>query len=171
MIIGNAAMHKQIKQLLIFTTALTVTIPASAQEEDVVSDDIDDGINNCITLRNVRRTEVLDGRNVLYHMRGKTVYHNILPRECNGLAREKRFSYATTMGRLCDLDNITVLYPGPYGLSGGNSCQLGKFHRITREDAKALKEAPAVEPAANPLPMPPPQEVGVEEESAEPETN
>ncbi len=163
-------MHKQISQSLIFAVSLTVTIPVTAQEDETVSDNIDDGITNCITLRNVRRTEVIDGRNVLYHMRGRTIYHNILPRECGGLAREKRFSYATTMGRLCDLDSITVLYPDPYGLQGGNSCRLGKFHKISKEDAEALKEAPTLKPV-DPLPMPPPQEVGVEKEPEEPESN
>jgi hypothetical protein len=162
-------MHKQISQLMYFAVALAFTIPATAQEDDKVSKDMDDGMTSCITLRNVRRTEVIDDRNVLYHMRGKTVYLNVLPRACNGLARENRFSYATTMGRLCDLDSITVLYPDPSGLRGGNSCQLGKFHNLTREDARALKENPNPEPESNPLPMPPPQEVGVEDDAKEPE--
>lgn len=163
-------MYKQIRQIVITATALGVMMPASAQDTDEVVDDIGDRTSNCITLRNVRRTEVIDDRNVLYHMRGRTIYHNILPRQCGGLAREKRFSYSTTMGRLCNLDSITVLYNDPFGLGSGNSCQLGKFHKITREDAKALKEPGNNEPAANPLPMPPPQEVGVDDgEPKEPE--
>ena len=163
-------MYKQIQQLVITAVALGVAIPASAQDDqddNEVADDVDDGTTNCITLRNVRRTEVIDDRNVLYHMRGRTVYLNIMPRQCGGLARQNRFSYSTMMGRLCNLDNITVLYDDPFGLSGGNSCQLGKFHKITREDAKALKEAGSRGPAANPLPMPPPQDIGVDD--AEPE--
>jgi hypothetical protein len=67
---------------------------------------------------------------------------------------------------------IRVLYSdafSPYGLREGIGCQLGKFHKITREDATALKE-PAPMPQAQPLPMPEPQEVGADEdEPAEPE--
>lgn len=170
MIIGNAVMYKQIRKLLIMSAAMGVAIPAAAQDEDPVSDDVDDGARSCISLRTIRRTEIIDDRNILFHMRGSTVYHNILPRQCGGLARENRFSYKTTIGRLCSLDLITVLYSDPFGLREGNSCQLGMFHEITREDAKALKEGLNTEPPANPLPMPAPQEIGVgEDEPEEPE--
>lgn len=164
-------MYKQIRKLLIISIALNVGIPASAQDEDPVSDDLGDGSRSCIDLRSVRRTEVIDDRNILFYMRGRTVYHNILPHQCGGLAREDRFSYKTTAGRLCKLDLIRVLYNDPFGLREGNACQLGVFHEITREDAKALKEGPDQELPANPLPMPAPQEVGVgAEEPEEPET-
>ncbi len=171
MIVGKADMYKQIRKYSAIGVALCIAIPVFAQDEDPVEDDYDGEARTCIDLRSVRRTEVIDDRNVLFYMRGSTVYHNILPHQCGGLAREDRFSYTTSIGRLCSLDMIRVLYSDPFGLREGNACQLGKFHKITREDAKAMKENPINEPAANPLPMPEPQEVGVEEqESAEPES-
>jgi len=169
--VGNADMYKQIRELLGMGVALCITIPALAQEDDPVDEDFDSDARSCIDLRSVRRTEIIDDRNILFHMRGKTVYHNILPHQCGGLAREDRFSYTTTIGRLCSLDMIRVLYTDPFGLREGNSCSLGKFHEISREDAKAMKETSINAPAASPLPMPEPQEVGVEEEeSTEPES-
>lgn len=153
-------MYKQITFFLIVLAAAAFLRPANAQDDDAADVEIGDESRNCIDLRSVRRTEVVDDRNILFHMRGSTVYHNILPRQCGGLAREDRFSYETTMGRLCSQDMIRVLYMDPFGLRDGNHCQLGVFHKISREDAKAFKEGASAPPAANPLPMPAPQEVG-----------
>ena len=97
-------------------------------------------------------------------MRGRTIYHNMLPRQCGALAREDRFSYQTSIGRLCRLDSIRVLYDDPFGLRAGNRCSLGLFHKIDREDAEALKEGVGMSPEANPLPMPEPERVGKPEE-------
>jgi hypothetical protein len=167
MIVGNAMMYKRIRRLLLISVAIGVTIPAVAQDEDSVVDEADDSTSRCISLRTVRSTDVVDDRNILFHMRGSIVYHNILPRKCNGLAREDRFSYRTTIGRLCSNDIINVLYNNGSGLREGNACQLGIFYEMTREDAKAFKDAPEPEPQANPLPMPAPQEVGADEEEPE----
>ena len=44
---------------------------------------------------------------------------------------------------------------------GVDRCSLGVFHKIDSEDAKAFKEAARnAVPAANPLPMPPPEDIG-----------
>ena len=160
-------MHKQIS---IFTPVglilgLALSVPTIAQddaeEEEIV---YDENTVECDKLRHLRRTEVLDDRNILFHMTGSTVYHNILPRQCGGLAREERFSYRTSIGRLCRLDSIRVLYNDPFGLREGNRCSLGVFHKMTREDARALRESTGRPPAANPLPMPAPEEIGESEE-------
>lgn len=159
-------MHKQISKLvpvgLILGLSLSVSAAAqdeqgSAEEEEIVYDEF---TVECISLRQVRRTEVVDDRNILFYMSGQRVYHNLLPRPCGGLAREDRFSYQTSMGRLCRLDHIRVLYDDPFGLREGNRCSLGVFHKMDREDAEAIKDGADVKPTANPLPMPQPEEVG-----------
>jgi hypothetical protein len=164
-------MYKQIGKLsgILSGTvvALCVMTPAVAQDNEPAVKEYDTDGESCIDLRSVRRTEIIDDRNILFHMRGKTVYHNILPHQCGGLARENRFSYTTSIGRLCSLDMIHVLYTDPFGLREGNACSLGKFHEISREDAEAMKETQINEPVANPLPMPEPEEVGVDEEDPE----
>jgi len=161
-------MYKRFTQLLpgLLLLSLAIAAPVSGQEPETDDPDdeelvYDENTAECVTLRNVRRTEVLDDRNVLFYMRGKTVYHNILPRSCGGLAREDRFSYQTNIGRLCRLDHIRVLYNDPLGLREGNRCSLGVFHKIDSETAKGMKESMKDDgPVANPLPLPNPEEVG-----------
>ena len=165
-------MHKHIRQFVAATALLLLAWPVLAQDpaDEAPAEELvyDENTEDCISLRNVRRTEVVDDRNVLFYMRGSTVYHNILPRKCGGLAREDRFSYQTSVGRLCRLDHIRVLYNDAFGLREGNRCSLGVFHKIDSEDAKAFKESVRNDvPAANPLPLPAPEEVGETEETNE----
>jgi hypothetical protein len=164
MIVGSALMYKQIRKLLLMIVVVGVNSPAVAQDEDPVVDEADDSVHKCVSLRTVRSTDIIDDRNIFFHMRGGVVYHNVLPRRCNGLAREDRFTYKTSIGRLCSSDMIFVLYNGGAGLQRGNACKLGVFYEMTSEDAKAYKEAPEIEPQPNPLPMPAPQEIGADEE-------
>ena len=178
-IVGNATMHKPIRHFLAIAAAFCVAIPVLGQEENPAEEEaeestgemMDDLTRSCISLRSLRRTEVIDDRNVLFRMRGRTVYHNILPNQCGGLGREKRFSYDSTFGRLCQGDLIRVLYSdsfGTFGMREGAGCRVGAFHKITQEDAKALKEGPVRAPASSvPLPMPAPQEVGTATEEPE----
>jgi hypothetical protein len=164
MIVGNAFMYKQILKFLWVIALISTPIsapPAVAQDNE---SDPGDGMRDCVRLRTVRRTEVIDDLNILFYMRGSTVYHNILPRRCKGLAREDRFSYKSSIGQLCRRDMIRVLYNDPFGLSEGNACQLGAFHKITKEDALALKEGTNQPPRSNPLPMPTPQEVSADDD-------
>ena len=160
-------MHKHIHKLVTAGLLLTWAYPSVAQEDEP---SYDENTRECINLRQIRRTEVVDDRNILFYMRGATVYHNILPRQCGGLAREDRFSYQTSIGRLCRMDSIRVLYNNPYGLREGNRCSLGVFHKITKEDAAAYKDDLKRMPEANPLPLPAPEPIGGgEEETEEPE--
>ncbi len=152
--------------------ALALVTPAAAQneaptDEAVNKPVIDDSTERCISVRSIKRTEIIDDRNVLFHMRRKVVYHNILSHRCVGLAREGRMSYKTSSGRLCDNDSISVLQRDSFGLRAGIQCGLGMFHKMSREDAEALKEGSGKPPPSRPLPMPKPQEVGDAENDPE----
>jgi len=116
----------------------------------------EEGGERCVNMRTVSRTEVIDDQTILFYMRNGVIYRNYLPHRCSGLAREERFSYRTTVSRLCDLDTITVLYNHGVGLSSGPSCGLGKFYPISEDAAQALKETPDLEP--EPLPPAEPEE-------------
>ena len=163
-------MYKHMNKLLIAGLLIVWNMPAVSQEEEPV---FTEESTNCIDLRRVRRTEVVDDKNILFHMNGNVVYHNILPRQCSGLAREDRFSYEVSIGRLCRLDSIAVLYDsGTGGLREGNRCGLGMFHKTTKEDAEAFKESLKRGPEAKPLPMPEPGEVDDEnDEAADPQSD
>jgi hypothetical protein len=104
------------------------------------SDDDPQG-EHCLSLNRIDRMEVIDEQNVLFHMKGGEIYVNNLPHRCNSLDRRDTLMYRTSMSRLCSLDIITVLEPIGFGFSPGISCGLGKFYRVTEEQAEELKQA------------------------------
>lgn len=131
--------------------------PLRAEEQDTA------GARRCVTTSQIRNTRVVDDLNILFYMSGRTIYQNILPRQCNGLARENRFSYRVTTGRLCSVDTIRVLYNAGAELVPANSCRLGYFHEITEEDADFMIDNPAEDrrgtPPSEPLPPADPEDV------------
>lgn len=150
--------------LSIAATGLLAVTPSLADE---VVDEIDDiKAKSCIRVRSLRSTKVVDDLNIIFYMVGSTTYHNILPRQCHGLARQDRFSYESRSGNLCDLDTIRILYQAGTGMQEGNACRLGKFHPITKEDADALKEKLRELPQAEPIPLPEPEEIGEDSEES-----
>lgn len=155
-------MYRHMHKTMLAFVCMPLALTAVAQDEVPV--DNADAVD-CISLRDVRTTDIVDDRNILFYTRGDEVYHNILPRRCGGLASEDRFSYKTSMGRLCKIDMIRVLYDDPFGLREGNACGLGMFHKITKEDAKAIKEHARMGPQPTELPMPSPEDVGTDEEA------
>jgi hypothetical protein len=150
--------------LSIAATGLLAVTPSLADE---VVDEIDDiKAKSCIRVRSLRSTKVVDDLNIIFYMVGSTTYHNILPRQCHGLARQDRFSYESRSGNLCDLDTIRILYQAGIGMQQGNACRIGKFHPITKEDADALKEKSNERPQAKPIPLPEPEEIGEDSEES-----
>lgn len=97
------------------------------------------GPERCITLNRVERTEVIDDRTIIFHMRGGGLFLNHLDRECPGLKREERFMYSPTGNRLCSIDTVTVLEQWAFGLTRGFTCSLGMFHPISQADLAELK--------------------------------
>ena len=155
-------------------TAIAFAVPAIGQDEPVDNQPVEDVVDldaegeRCVNTRRISRTKVVDDRTIIFYMRGTETYVNILPRACNGLRRENRFSYQAQSSRLCDIDGIVVLYQMGTTLRAGANCKLGLFHPITREDAKAIIEGPQA-PPANPLPLPEPEEIGEDDAESEPE--
>lgn len=94
----------------------------------------------CISLSRIDRTEVIDDYNVLFHMKGRDVYRNVLPHRCPGLGFRESFMYRTSLNQLCNVDIITVLDNIGFGFSPGASCGLGLFYPVTEDDVKGLKE-------------------------------
>jgi hypothetical protein len=125
------------------------------------ADELDDqNAERCIPLRNIVSTDIVDDSNILFYMRGNKVYLNQLSHRCPGLRNEKTFMYRTSMSELCDLDIITVLNNRGFGFTPGASCGLGRFHPISKDAAKAMKNA-ASKVNGKELEPPEPEEVGV----------
>lgn len=91
----------------------------------------------CLSLSRIRNTRVLDDQSILFVMRGKPDYRNVLPRRCPGLGFYKSFGYKTGINSVCDLDIITVLESGRRGAS----CGLGKFVEYDPAEEDAAKTA------------------------------
>jgi hypothetical protein len=111
---------------------------ASAKDE-VASARIDDA-EHCVNVKFIDHTDVVDDRNILFYMRNGVVYRNALPHTCPGLKFEDAFLYRANIGRVCDLDTITVLNDAGFGFMPGASCGLGMFHPIEKAEIDALKE-------------------------------
>ena len=90
----------------------------------------DSAAERCISLSRVASTRVIDSRNIEFRMQGGKVYINILPNRCPGLRKGQPFMYRTSLNNLCDLDLITVLDTGGFGLRPMGSCGLGRFYPV-----------------------------------------
>lgn len=84
----------------------------------------------CIPIKDIRRTEVVDDQNILFHVRNKKVYNNRLPHRCAGLAQQKAFQYETSQSELCNVDIIAVINSSTGALLPGASCALGVFEPV-----------------------------------------
>ena len=162
-------MIKRIRLLALSVAAtgllgLSAVTPSPADE---VADELEGiDVDRCIRVRSLRSTKIVDDLNIIFYMVGRKTYHNILPRQCRGLAREDRFGYEARSGNLCDLDTIRILYQTGTTMQQGNACRIGKFHPISREDADALLDKSNERPQAEPIPLPEPEEVGEEKEES-----
>ena len=147
--------------LLVLTIGLSGLLAVTPSLADEAVDEIDNvKAKNCIRVRSLRSTKIVDDLNIIFYMIGSDTYHNILPRQCHGLKREGRFSYKSSTGSLCSQDTIRLLYQAGSGLQEGNACRLGKFHPISKEDAAALLEKQDEPLEAKPIPLPEPEEIG-----------
>ena len=83
---------------------------------------------SCVTTRNIRKTDAVTDRVVLFHMNNGRTYRNDLPHSCPQLTRNgSAFSYRTTTSQLCAVDIVQVSEPST-GFGYG-ACTLGKFTR------------------------------------------
>lgn len=136
-------MLRSIRLPLVLTAPLAMLVASlasgqRAEEEDVAT--FDRTPQSCITVSRIDRTEVIDDRTVIFHMRGRdAAYRNYLPRRCPNLARNNRFMYEVRGSQLCDIDTITVLEQFGTRLDRGFTCRLGEFHPVTAEDIEELK--------------------------------
>jgi hypothetical protein len=129
-------MANRLKLPLAMCAVALVAGAATSAAED--KDAFDRTPRECLTTTAIDRTQILDDQTILFHMRGKQVYRNYLPKKCPGLKREGRFMYQTTHAQLCDIDTVTVLEQWGGRFNPGFTCKLGDFQPITREEAEEL---------------------------------
>ena len=133
---------------------LFIAFPAFAQDGEIAEEETEEETIGafevfdrepvrCIMPSRIDRTEIIDARTVVFHMRGSDTYVNRLTRDCPSLVREKRFSYDVRTNQLCSVDSIYVLEWWGSSLNRGPSCGLGQFFPITEEEAELLDIDPA----------------------------
>jgi len=133
--------------------ALSLGVPLTVPAQEA----LEDGWERCVNTRQIKRTAVIGDQSIIFYMSGKVIYHNSLPRRCPGLGVERRFTYRSSVGKLCQIDSITVLRGGGSALDRGASCRLGQFRRIDAEQAQMIEEKTDQVPEARPVPPPEPQ--------------
>lgn len=93
---------------------------------------------SCIDTNRIDSTNIVSNNVIDFKMRGGKVFRNTLPFSCSGLVLEDRFSYRTSISRLCSVDTIRVLHSYGGGLEEGVGCGLGKFQPV--EKTATVKE-------------------------------
>ncbi len=126
---------------------LLLIAPMGYAEEEADEQMVDSAPEECVNVRQIKKTKIIDDQNILFHMNGGKIYRNHLPRKCFGLKRRESFSYKLRTPRLCGIDTIKVVDSFGGSLSQGISCGLGKFHPISEEQAAFLMgDEPRPEP-------------------------
>ncbi|RMD88846.1 MAG: hypothetical protein D6807_04890 [Alphaproteobacteria bacterium] len=95
-------------------------IQAAAAEQPAATAEPEQAVGNCIRVRQIVRTHVVDDRTVLLEMTGGRTLAMRLKYACPQLAFHDYFSYEATLGLLCaEIDHIVT--------RAGAHCQIGAF--------------------------------------------
>ncbi len=132
-----------VRKVCLLALGLGLAAPLAAEEKamDESLDLVSGPPEQCISLIRIDHTDVIDNQNILFYMKGKDIYRNHLPYPCSGLGGiNDGFMYRTSLNQLCNVDIITVLDNLGFGFSPRNSCGLGLFYPITKDDVARLKE-------------------------------
>lgn len=132
----------KVHKACVLAVCLGLAAPLAAEEKamDESLDLVSGPPEQCVSLIRIDHTDVIDDRNILYYMKGKDIYRNHLPYPCSGLGRiDDTFMYRTSLNQLCNVDIITVLDNLGFGFSPRNSCGLGLFYPVTKDDVAKLK--------------------------------
>jgi hypothetical protein len=93
----------------------------------------------CLAHPTIKRTKVLDGRNIVFVTRKNEIYNNQLPRQCPTLRRGSVVNYAVANSRLCAGGVFQVLQLiGPTDYMPTFICELGNFVPITEAELEDL---------------------------------
>ena len=100
-----------------------------------------DSSQDCIARSRISRTEILNERFVVFHLRGDEKYLVQFRRRCPGLRRNGTMRLETRSFRVCAMDTIQGFYEMGIGRgTWGASCLIPGFEPVTREQVAILKE-------------------------------
>lgn len=114
---------------------------ASAQDgKDAAADNDEASIAKaCLDNPTIKRTQILNDRNIVFITRDDSIYNNQLPRQCPSLRRGALVNYAVANRQLCAGSQFQVLWQtGTGNYTPAFTCQLGAFVPITEADLQDL---------------------------------
>ena len=112
--------------------AAVLAAPGAAQRvEEADAPDAVEGPRACLSHPTIRRTKILDDRNIVFFTR-EAIYANQLPKACPGLRRNSLVNYAVANSRQCAGDLFQVLWETGVGTYTPTFvCELGPFVPIS----------------------------------------
>ncbi|MGE0622267.1 MAG: DUF6491 family protein [Pseudomonadales bacterium] len=93
----------------------------------------------CIFTREIRDTDILDQRHLVFELTGKRLYLVQFQFTCPGLRRGASIVYETRNSQLCRLDQIRAFEPGP--AIPNPPCTIPGFMPVEKEQVALLKES------------------------------
>lgn len=114
------------------------------RETELATDDAPREVLACLDHTMIRRTRVLNNRNIVFITRDNEIYNNQLPKECPSLRRGSLVSYPIEQRRLCSGGSFQVLWQTG---AANNSytpafvCHLGYFVPISESELEDLTAA------------------------------
>lgn len=120
--------------------AAALTVPGAAQQgEEADPTAAPTGTRSCLPHPTIDRTKILNGRNIVFVTRDRTIYNNQLPKQCPSLNRRSLVNYGIQNGRICAGDRFQVLWEnGPGNYQPSAMCALGNFVPITETELDDL---------------------------------
>jgi hypothetical protein len=126
-----------------FAVVLALLLPAGAPAQD--GEDEEDGgeaavAQACLDHPTIRRTRIINDRNIAFFMRNGTIYLNQLPRQCPSLRRTSLVNYAIENRSVCEGSLFQVMWEAGTGnFVPSFVCRLGPFVPSTAEQLEDLE--------------------------------
>jgi hypothetical protein len=121
--------------------AAALCAPALGQEgrDAPEADDAPREARVCLDHPMVRRTRVLNNRNIVFVTRANEIYNNRLPEDCPSLRRGSLVRYPIEQRRFCAGSSFQVLWETtPNNYMPAFVCKLGYFVPITEDELEDL---------------------------------
>ena len=95
----------------------------------------------CLNHSMIKRTKVLNDRNILFVTRDDVSYNNQLPRQCPSLGRGTLVNYQIENRRLCNGSAFTILWQVGTSYVPTFICRLGMFLPVSEDEVAVLMAA------------------------------
>jgi hypothetical protein len=92
----------------------------------------------CLPHASIKKTQVIDGRNIVFVARDGTHYVNELARQCPSMRRNSLLNYSIANGQICAGAMFVVMWEAGLNRVPAFTCQLGLFLPRTEDEVADL---------------------------------